>query len=98
MCIVEDYKSIELLIQGLLFLFHEPNIEEALSSYGSFTSIEELQEMVDLTKDGMVWYDITNEEVKDLIYIAFSNIYQGQKPKVSFCSNKIYTFRSTPDC
>ncbi|XP_067949999.1 uncharacterized protein [Watersipora subatra] len=70
----DDYKSLELLVQGILFLFYEPNFEDSLADYAYFESLGELEEAVESTKCGstLSWTDI-----------KFDNIYKGPVPSDS---------------
>ncbi|XP_067949988.1 uncharacterized protein [Watersipora subatra] len=65
------YKSLELLVQGILFLFYEPNFEGALAVYAAFDSLSELEEAVESTKCGSTEY---------WTGITFDNIYKGAVP------------------
>ena len=59
MYISDSYISLDLVFQGLLFLFYEPAIEDPLSAEIAVSSMKALQEAVDDTKyGGSRWSEI----------------------------------------
>ena len=56
-------------MQGLLYIFYYPEVDDALVSVGS---VEELKELVDATKRG--------ESIDDYDGVVFSHIYMDAEP------------------
>lgn len=73
-CITDDYRTIELLIQGVLYLFYEPNIDDSLVPYGLWSDMSDLEKDVNQTKHGTELQSMST----DWGYLAFSKIYCGQ--------------------
>ena len=92
---VDDYESLELLIQAILFVFHQPEIVDPLTLYGTYTNLEDLKHELNLTK-----YGTTDEECSKWDYIVFSNIYRGNSPKVRQLLFLFITYKcsSIADC
>jgi len=75
----DSYRSIDLVIQGVLFLFYEPELDDAVNPAVAFSDMDELQEAVDETKYGGSTYLF---DINDWIpFPEFSAIYKGQIPK-----------------
>lgn len=64
-------------MQGILFLFYEPNLDDVLASYVLCADLDELQQAVDKTKCGTNECSVENK-LESWGYIGFSNIYRGQ--------------------
>lgn len=76
---LDSYRSIDLVIQGVLFLFYEPELDDAVNPAVAFSDMDELQEAVDETKYGGSTYLF---DISDWIpFPEFSAIYKGQIPK-----------------
>ena len=52
----DSYVSLDLVVQGLLFLFHEPEYEDTVNPGMGFPSMATLQNAVDRTKYGGIAY------------------------------------------
>ena len=67
----------DLVIQGALFLFYQPDVENPVSDELTYSSLAGLQEAVDKTKYGGVRYDSDSEmEPND----EYCRIYKGPFP------------------
>ena len=78
--LTDSYRSLELIIQAVLFLFYEPNVHDAL-----YLKTNDLERDVNRTKYG-------TEEIEEFWYLEFANIYRGPDPKPVPVSVKFLRF------
>lgn len=80
---VANYRSLELVIQCVLYIFHEPEISDAVNPVVAFENLSELQEAVDKTKHGAD----TARDLRDwLPFERFSTIYHKLDERVNTVS------------
>ena len=65
-----------------MFLFYEPNIDDALSIYGAFSTLDELKQAVDLTKRGT---DAKIDYREPYETLSYSNVYK-ERVRTAYCS------------
>ena len=68
------------MIQGLLFIFFEPAIDDAVNREVAFSSMEELQEAVNKTKHGGSAADRNPHWIP---FKDYSEIYKGPVPQLN---------------
>ena len=86
----DSYRSLDLVVQGMLFLFYEPEIEDAVNPEVAFSTMAELQEAVDKTKYGGSTYDCNSDWIP---FQEYDEIYKGPIPQNTMVSLKLAEFQ-----
>ena len=74
----------------MLFLFYEPEIEDAVNPEVAFSTMAELQEAVDSTKYGCSTYDYNSDWIP---FQEYDEIYKGPIPQNTMVSLKLAEFQ-----
>ena len=86
----DSYRSLDLVVQGMLFLFYEPEIEDAVNPEVTISTMAELQEAVDKTKYGGSTYDCNSDWIP---FLEYDEIYKGPIPQNTKVSLKLAVFQ-----
>jgi len=82
----DDYKSLDLVVQALVYILHQPEVDDSVNPIGAFVNLNELRIEVNKVKHGG---EVPTDWEDFFQFNSFSNIYRGTAEEITKEMSKI---------